>query len=250
MAFLVAACGSGRAPSGGTSSRPRDSRNQSPMPAPASSRSCDTTTNVAVPGQANIFGSGVAYLPSPGGGGGGIPPSCVSLPPGTRHVYVAEATGRVSFVGSWFNKGGVPHKCPTGSEVANPASGPDGLSTGTCGWEPDGGTIQGRGRVSGISSSDRVGYLVGVFLSNTSPPRPPHGLDFNDRYDFAELQPRLGQIFFVGDGRTKDGSVQRFLVPKGASRLYLGIADAFAFHGPPGFYDDNSGGFEVTVRFR
>jgi pimeloyl-ACP methyl ester carboxylesterase len=33
-------------------------------------------------------------------------------------------------------------------------------------------------------------------------------------------------------------------------RLYLGLADAFGFRGPPGNYDDNTGAFDVTVQFR
>jgi hypothetical protein len=31
--------------------------------------------------------------------------------------------------------------------------------------------------------------------------------------------------------------------------VYLGIADAFAFRGLPGFYDDNSGSFLVKMAF-
>jgi hypothetical protein len=73
-------------------------------------------------------------------------------------------------------------------------------------------------------------------------------LDFSGDYDFAKLRPALAQVFFVGDGRASDGSVQRFRVPKGAARLYLGFADAFAFHGPPGFYDDNRGSFQLEVK--
>ena len=33
------------------------------------------------------------------------------------------------------------------------------------------------------------------------------------------------------------------------TRMYLGVADAFAFHGLPGFYDDNSGSFLVRMGF-
>jgi hypothetical protein len=61
--------------------------------------------------------------------------------------------------------------------------------------------------------------------------------------------PRLAQLFFIGDGRATR-RLQRFEIPAGATRLYLGLADAFGFRGPPGNYDDNTGAFDVTVQFR
>ena len=105
--------------------------------------------------------------------------------------------------------------------------------------------------VSGIASHDRGGYLIGAFLRY--PPsldRRPSSLDFTEHYDFLWLRPALGQLFFIGDGRTSAGSVQRFAVPNGAARLYLGIADAWGFQGPAGYYDDNGGSFRLLVRFR
>jgi hypothetical protein len=58
----------------------------------------------------------------------------------------------------------------------------------------------------------------------------------------------MRQIFFIGDGRTHDGEAQRFKVPRGATRLYLGFADAWGWRGAPGYFDDNSGSLDVTVR--
>lgn len=86
------------------------------------------------------------------------------------------------------------------------------------------------------------------------PPRAPSGppqpsLDFDGNYNFASLRPLVAQVFFIGDGRASDGAIQRFLVPDGATRLYLGVVDAFAFTGPPGFYGDNAGSFEVRLSF-
>jgi hypothetical protein len=93
-----------------------------------------------------------------------------------------------------------------------------------------------------------VGYLVGVFLPDSAPGgSAPVGLAFDGAYDFVRLRPALAQIFFVGDRHTSDGRVQRFRVPQGAERMYLGIADAFAFQGVPGFYDDNGGSFLVKI---
>src|SRR5262249_39942824 len=58
----------------------------------------------------------------------------------------------------------------------------------------------------------------------------------------------LNQTFFIGDGLTGtgSGSVQVFHVPDGATRLYLGFADAFFFQGDPGYYDDNTGSLTAT----
>jgi hypothetical protein len=207
---------------------------------------------VTVLGQANIFGAGIADPPAPAGGGGGTAPGCLVLGDDVDEVRLVHVIGSVAFVGPWFNRGGVAHRCASGAEVANARSGPDGVGTATtCGWEPDGGSIDAAGVVSGITSLDRVGYLVAVFLPDPPSEDPvPGSLDFSGNYDFGRLRPALAQLFFVGDGRASDGSLQRFRVPERAARLYLGIADAFAFHGPPGFYDDNTGAFNLTVGFR
>jgi hypothetical protein len=140
------------------------------------------------------------------------------------------------------------HKCPGGREAVL-SYGPDG-DGGACPGDRPGGAIEAAGVVSGIASADRVGYLIGVFLPAQMPlGRPPPSVDFEGNYDFARLDPLLGQLFFVGDGRAEEGRLQGFDIPNGASYLYLGIADAFAFDGPPGYYADNTGWLRVDVRF-
>jgi hypothetical protein len=120
--------------------------------------------------RSNIFGAGIDELPAPAGGGGGVTPACIVVADDVSHIRVTRVTGSISFVGPWFNRGGVAHKCAAGAEVGNPNSGPDGVWTATtCGWEPDGGTIDAAGVVSSITSTDRVGYLVGVFLPASAP---------------------------------------------------------------------------------
>jgi hypothetical protein len=59
---------------------------------------------------------------------------------------------------------------------------------------------------------------------------------------FVTLSPELQQIFFIGDGlkRTGSGSVQTFIAPPGATRLYLGVADGTQ-------WSDNTGAFDVCV---
>ena len=51
----------------------------------------------------------------------------------------------------------------------------------------------------------------------------------------------LKQPFFIGDGVRNDGvTPQSFVVPTGATRLYLGIMDGQQ-------WSDNSGGYSCTV---
>jgi hypothetical protein len=129
--------------------------------------------------------------------------------------------------------------------------GPDGCSVGGCTTDPGDTSISAAGVISGISSSHGVGHLVGVFLPDANPEGPPPGnLDFGDDYDFAALCPAMRQTFFIGDGHTSDGEVQRFGVPRGATRLYLGFADAWGFRHDPGYYSDTSGSLEITVGLR
>ncbi len=86
--------------------------------------------------------------------------------------------------------------------------------------------------------------LMGVFLG---PDRPdltaaPADLNFGSvaARDFASLSPLLKQVFFIGDGLTSDGVVQGFVVPTGATRLYLGTHDGFGWY-------NNVGAYEVTI---
>ena len=209
---------------------------------------CESAVTVEVLGTSNIFGAGIAKLPAPAGGGGGSEPPCVSIPRGTSTIRF-DAKGIVYFEALRFD-GSHFHRCAQGHEVTAPKLGPDGPSVGGCTPNPGGTSISPAGVISGISSRHGVGYLVGVFLPDATPQGPPpESFDFGPDYDFTALAPSLRQTFFIGDGRSTDGSAQRFQVPKGATRLYLGFADAWSFWHEPGYYDDNSGSLEVTMRF-
>jgi hypothetical protein len=87
-------------------------------------------------------------------------------------------------------------------------------------------------------------FLVGVFLTDAAPsdPAPPR-LDFSRHDRRGLLAPRLGQTFMVGDGKGR-----AYRVPSGATRLYLGFADAYQYQGAPGWYGNNGGKLTVTVR--
>ncbi len=89
-----------------------------------------------------------------------------------------------------------------------------------------------------------INALLGVFLDADAPNSalPPAPLDFSTQQErnFLTLVPELSQPFYIGDGRTSAGEIQSFIVPAGATRLFLGTMDAFAWH-------DNTGTFEVTI---
>jgi len=66
----------------------------------------------------------------------------------------------------------------------------------------------------------------------------------------ATYNPLVGQTFFIGDGLTGTGSgaIQQFVVPSGATRLFLGFADGNSFVGQAGFYNDNTGSLTVNLQ--
>lgn len=181
---------------------------------------------VAVDAQCNIFGYGVS-TPAPGGGGGGLLAISVPLNPGTGRVLTFSNTGS-----AWW-----------------------GSSSGSNG--PDGGNftsstvVQPLGPISGYSAQ-RSGHLVGLLLEAGDPTGlpAPANMSYPDAAALtaASFAPGIRQVFFIGDGLTGTGSgdTQVFHVPDGATRLILGIADAFGFHGHAGYYADNTGGYEVN----
>ncbi len=113
---------------------------------------------------------------------------------------------------------------------------------------PDGGIVIVTPSTNGISGGTwPLNSLVGVFLDNNLPTSSgaPAALDFSGTglgTGFATLSPGLKQAFFIGDGRTGTGTgaVQTFVVPAGATRLFLGTTDGFGWF-------NNSGSFAVTV---
>ncbi len=124
---------------------------------------------------------------------------------------------------------------------------------GTSPTGPDGDAVSAIDALDGLSGyTGPQGALVGVFLDAANPKdkSAPDDLDMESLgTEFATLTPALGQVFFIGDGLTGTGTgnVQGFTVPRGATRLYLGIADASGFGGQPGCYGDNIGVFQVQV---
>ena len=99
--------------------------------------------------------------------------------------------------------------------------------------------------ISGIIDGDNGMFVVGVFLTDADPSGDgPERLDFTGQTDFDELAPEVGQTFFIGDGAGR-----KYIVPSGATRLFLGFADGYLYQGAPGWYDNNSGQLAITVEF-
>jgi uncharacterized protein (TIGR03382 family) len=162
-------------------------------------------------------------------------PPMLEIPVGTDYVTFGDVSGMVQ---------------------AHPVlqwAGPDGNSTTAN--DTDINSYRG---ISGLIHP-RTMPLVAVFLGAAEPENPaPARLDFYSLgTEFAELSPILHQTYFVGDGVAVDGSeslAQRFYVPNGATRLYLGLADAGFFTGDvddqhPTAYADNLGSFSADVQF-
>lgn len=87
--------------------------------------------------------------------------------------------------------------------------------------------------------------VVGIFLGPDTPTpgdEPPQLVfDTAAKRDFSELRPQLSQPFFIGDGRDEAGDQQRFIVPEGATRLFIGVMDAYE-------WGNNQGGFTTVIK--
>ena len=104
----------------------------------------------------------------------------------------------------------------------------------------------------GVSGYLGTGFaLTGVFLTDATPGVPaPSTIDFTSSglgRNFLTLAPQIGQLFFIGDGLTDTAQTQTFVIPSGATRLFLGVPDCNNAAGDPGYYDDNSGSLSVTA---
>ncbi len=188
---------------------------------PSAALGSPTAFDVTVPGTSNIFGAGVATPPQPGGGGGGMLPILVNLPAGTRRVLaLTGASGLIN--------------CCSGTTDTPPTGGGSSSNINPyCG-------------LSGFVDNHTV-PLVGVFLTDaaTSGSGPPT-IDWSAHHDDSEVSPLVAQVFYIGNGRTATtNTIQSFHVPDGATRLYLGTADAQGFGGDTGYYVDNTGQWQI-----
>lgn len=199
-----------------------------------------TFTSQSIAATANIFGAGNGTTPNPGGGGGGtVAPvfdfSSVPLP---NLLQFTSVTGLVNCCG-----GAAPQD--TGADGGQPlVTLPPGFPTLVDT------NIPSVGSISGIQFTQRQMFLVGVFLGPGVPAgAAPATLSYTALSSQGnQFSPLLNQVFFIGDGLTGTGTgaIQDFFVPVGATRLFLGFADAAGFINPAGHYEDNSGSLTAS----
>jgi len=184
------------------------------------------SNNVVVPGTSDIWLAGQPNGTSINGGFGGtdVAPanspvlSSTGLNLTAGNILTFSATGATDF-------GGCVSPSPDGG--------------GACG------NFTGAATLSLSSYRGPVNALVGVFLDNNAGGFVPPGIDFTppSAQSQSTIAPQLRQVFYIGDGLTGTGSgtVQQFVVPPGATRLFLASSDG------PGASFNNAASFNVTV---
>ena len=183
-------------------------------------------TTVSVPDTANIQGAGHSVAPNPGGGSGGTLPPFFAFTANSGFVLQASVVGTTSLTPGFDGVNG---------------EGNASFST----------NISSYGGISGIVDTNRSGFLVGVFLDDTEPVAGtgPARLSFASPENFTTLSPLLRQTFLIGDGSAdSSATVQSFVAPAGATRLFFGFTDGPNYTGFTGAFQDNSGR-SVTVTF-
>lgn len=68
--------------------------------------------------------------------------------------------------------------------------------------------------------------LAGVFLDDSQPDKDPPPEDRTYATSDQIIRPGLRQVFSIGDGRTSGGATRQFIVPAGATRLFLGATNS------------------------
>lgn len=194
-----------------------------------------STTTVTIPSTANPYLAGM-----PAG-------STAMYGDTTTNAGALQVTGIPVTPGTWITLTSV-----SGSTNVLPgyvsSAGPDGLTSIPVhhGQNYDY-SINAPGPENGVA--DAVMYessFMGMFLDNNRPDAtaaPATVVDWTqpsaqNQANYTNLA--MKQPFFIGDGQTSGGTVQKFLVPQGATRLYLGIWDGVGYY-------NNSGSLTATI---
>ena len=197
--------------------------------------------NIFVPGTADPY---LAGMPA-GSTASGYTPSSpgASVAPANSPLWIAVTPGGTL---TFTAKG-------TAAYGPMPTTGPDTRSSG-----PDGMPYFGQyihhlaGPQNGMSDAWLpINALVGVFLGDSAPNgmATPAMLDYRSGGNvaggvFASTQsPALQQVFFLGDGLDDLGNPQTIVIPEGATRLFLGVADGWD-------WANNRDGYQVTLQLQ
>lgn len=129
-----------------------------------------------------------------------------------------------------------------GSNFANTADGNTGWVVALGNSAP---ANNGGAPINGLSNTRApIGAIMAVFLGDDPPntTAAPSNLDFATpaQRDYAAISPQAKQVFFVGDGKRSNGEVQYITIPAGATRLFVGMMDAWQ-------WNDNSGNFRSNL---
>jgi hypothetical protein len=202
------------------------------QPMPEHSVTTDTVLQLAKPASVMLDARSDLYSagrPAAEPARGGVLPAKLTLAAGGGYIVVSDVRGKIGCAGS----------------AAYGGDGGDCVSPDT--------DLTAAGSVSSIRSP-RTLFVSGVFLGDRTAPAPA-GLDYNQAtlgLSRETYEPMLGQSFFMGDGLTGTGTgtQQRFVIPAGATALYVGFVDGSAFRGEPGTYDDNTGSVALRIEQR
>ena len=131
----------------------------------------------------------------------------------------------------------------SGGTTSHGGSNPSVTADGSTRIEPhQKGSLFGK---SGITAP--MNSLLGVFLSADDPINSvaSEKLNFSDANsrNYSSLLPKLGQVFFIGNGRFDGDKFQLVIVPKGATRLYFAIHDSYE-------WNNNSGTLQGAILWR
>lgn len=179
--------------------------------------------------------------------------SITVIVPGTANLWLAGQPNGTTAGGTDSAPGQSPVQVTglpilPGATISFSATGcVSNVSTPPCNGTPDGntgGTFATHPAENGVSSiRTPLNSLIGVFLDDSQPTPPVFpGYDYTTGVglNFVTWVPALRQPFFIGDGLAPGGDVHEFVVPVGATRLFLGAMDDSAS-------GDNTGRMVVTA---
>jgi hypothetical protein len=199
---------------------------------------------LVVPGTSNVFNAGQTVAT----GGATLP---------VEQDFVPVVGNVLTFTGPGILLGqGITEGSAAISACASPVcltTMPDGNNLGS--QAPATSINSSTSTISQIQYTGNEMFLIGVFLGATLPVSQvasigDYGTGAVVTPSDAVYTPLLGQTFFIGDGTTgnQSGAVQQFVVPVGATRLFLGFADAMSFIGQSNMYNDNGGSLNVNLQ--
>ncbi len=220
-----------------------------------------TTTQVTVPGSANIFTAGPTGNNGAALMGGTLAVLGISITPGAgQTISFGAITGSTSCGAASSGPCTTTNLIGADGVALDFGAGPQGTSI----TNAENTAASDNSPISGITMPTDMA-LVGVFVGPGGPVDP-----FEPTYNsgnmngFCGANPcaqyaagapsypefLLNQQFFIGDGLTGNGSgtTQVWAVPTGATALYLGFDDSLDMdNGAEGAYGDNGGSLNVTI---